>query len=235
LKEGSIPNIRRVLVVFLHRINHSGKGRSRIKRLAVLASGRGSNLANIHRAILDGKVSNVELALVVSNNSKSGAMEYATANDIRHVHISLLKSSSDAPQYERDFLTALENIDIIALAGYMKRLPDVIVERYANRILNVHPALLPMFGGASMYGQHVHDAVLAAGCKVSGATVHLVTNEYDEGAIVMQKCCTVKDDDTAETLAQRVRKLEFELYPQAIYLLANDRIVIQGKRTTILS
>src|ERR1041385_863407 len=118
--------------------------------------------------------------------------------------------------------SALETykIDIVALAGYMKRLPDVIVERFANRILNVHPALLPMFGGASMYGQHVHEAVLAAGCKVSGATVHLVTNEYDEGAIVLQKCCAVKNDDTAETLARRVRDVEFELYPLAIDLLA---------------
>jgi phosphoribosylglycinamide formyltransferase-1 len=162
-------------------------------------------------------------------------MEYAAANQIPFAHVSLLQSGSDTAQYERDFLSALESheIDIIALAGYMKRLPDVIVQRYANRILNVHPALLPLFGGASMYGQAVHEAVLAAGCKVSGATVHLVTNEYDEGAIVLQKCCAVKDEDTAEALASRVRKLEFELYPAAIDLLATDRIVVEGKRTRI--
>ena len=162
-------------------------------------------------------------------------MEYAATNHIPHAHISLLKSGNDAAQYERDFLATLENIDIIALAGYMKRLPDVIVERFANRILNVHPALLPAFGGASMYGQYVHEAVLAAGCKVSGATVHLVTTEYDEGAIVLQKCCAVKDSDIAETLARRVRDVEFEIYPQAIELLATGRIIVEGKKTLIKS
>jgi phosphoribosylglycinamide formyltransferase-1 len=225
--------------VFLHHSNHrakdDSKGRSRIKRLAVLASGRGSNLANIHRTILEGRLASAELALVVSNNSKSGAMEFAAANNIPNAHNSLLKSGNDVEQYNRDFADVLQshNIDIIALAGYMKRLPDVIVERYANRILNVHPALLPMFGGAQMYGQFVHEAVLAAGCKVSGATVHLVTNEYDEGAIVLQKCCPVKDTDTVETLSRRVRNLEFELYPIAIDLLATDRIIVEGKRTRI--
>lgn len=164
-------------------------------------------------------------------------MEYAAEHGIPLQHISLLRSGGDEATYANDFLTALErnNIDIIALAGYMKRLPDVIVERYANRILNVHPALLPMFGGASMYGQYVHEAVLAAGCKVSGATVHLVTNEYDEGAIVMQKCCEVRDDDSAETLAKRVRQLEFDLYPLAIDFLARDKIHTQGNRTTLLT
>ena len=164
-------------------------------------------------------------------------MEFAAANNIPSQHISLLKSGNDDAQYERDFLAALTShqVDILALAGYMKRLPAVIVQHYSNRILNVHPALLPMFGGAAMYGVYVHEAVLAAGCKVSGATVHLVTDEYDEGAIVLQKCCPVKDDDTAETLARRVRNIEFEIYPQAIDLLASDKIVIEGKRTKILS
>jgi phosphoribosylglycinamide formyltransferase-1 len=119
-------------------------------------------------------------------------------------------------------------IDLIALAGYMKKLPDAVVDAFENKILNVHPALLPSFGGASMYGRRVHEEVLSRGCKVSGATVHLVTKEYDAGPIVMQKCCEVKENDTPETLERRVRKVEYEIYPQAIQLVAEGRAVVEN-------
>jgi phosphoribosylglycinamide formyltransferase-1 len=202
----------------------------------VLASGRGSNLAHIHGEIVAGRLASVELAVVISNNSGSGAMEYARTHGIPTMHISLLRSGNDQARYEQDLLHALRShgAEIIALAGYMKRLPDGIVEAYEHRILNVHPALLPMFGGNAMYGRHVHEAVLAAGCKVSGATVHLVTKEYDAGPIVLQQCCPVKEDDTPESLSERVRKLEFELYPVGIDLIARDKIVVEGKRARIL-
>ncbi len=125
-------------------------------------------------------------------------------------------------------------IDIIALAGYLKKLPDAFVDRFNNRIVNVHPALLPSFGGSAMYGMRVHEAVLERGCKVSGATVHFVTMDYDAGPIILQKCCPVQEDDSPESLQRRVRKIEFELFPKAIGLLAQDKLIVKNNRVHIL-
>jgi phosphoribosylglycinamide formyltransferase-1 len=167
---------------------------------------------------------------VVSNNSKSGALEYARSHGIQAEHISLISCGEDERKYCETLGTILRQarIDLIALAGYMKKLPDSIVDSFENRILNVHPALLPSFGGSSMYGKRVHEAVLARGCKVSGATVHIVTHEYDAGPIVMQQCCEVKEGDTVETLERRVRKVEYEVYPKAIELVASERAIVDN-------
>jgi phosphoribosylglycinamide formyltransferase-1 len=175
------------------------------------------------------------LALVISNNSKSGALEFARRERIKSEHLSIVTAGNDTKVYEEEFLRILrENqIDIIALAGYMKKIPNTVVDAYENRILNVHPALLPSFGGSEMYGPRVHEAVIARGCKVSGATVHFVTNEFDAGPIVMQSCCPVFDLDTPELLEQRVRAIEFEIYPKAIALLARDKIMVEINRTYI--
>ncbi len=137
---------------------------------------------------------------------------------------------------ERDIIEEMDarSIDIIALAGYLKKLPDALVNRFQFKIVNVHPALLPSFGGSAMYGIRVHEAVLARGCKVSGATVHFVTQEYDAGPIILQKCCPVKETDTPETLQHRVRKIEFEIFPKAIELLAQDKITVENHRVHIL-
>ena len=207
-----------------------------IKRLAIFASGAGSNLAHIHREIVGGRLPGAELALVVSNNSRCGAMEFARSNGIPAHHLSLFVSG-DEGRFQRDVTRVIEEteIEIIALAGYLKKLPDALVDRYQYKILNVHPALLPSFGGSAMYGIRVHEAVLARGCKVSGATVHFVTSEYDTGPIVLQKCCRVDENDTPETLQHRVRKIEFELFPQAIELLANERLAIENNRVHIIS
>ena len=126
-------------------------------------------------------------------------------------------------------------IDIIVLAGYLKRLPDMLVDRFEYKIVNVHPALLPSFGGSAMYGIRVHEAVLARGCKVSGATVHFVTSEYDAGPIILQQCCPVTEGDTPETLQRRVRKIEFDIFPKAIALLAQDKLKIENNRVHIIS
>ncbi len=185
---------------------------------------------------MEGRLASVQLALVISNNSTSGALEYARKNGIAAEHVYLVRSGNDEAKYEEDFLRALQaaDTDIIALAGYMKKLPDSIVHAYQNRILNVHPALLPSFGGAAMYGVRVHEAVLARGCKVSGATVHLVTSDYDAGPIIMQKCCPVREDDTAETLQRRVRIIEYEIFSKGIDLVARDKVrVIDGRATII--
>lgn len=126
--------------------------------------------------------------------------------------------------FAADLEAALDGADWICLAGFMRLLPEAVVERWRGRILNIHPALLPKFGGKGMYGHHVHEAVLAAGEAESGCTVHLVTKEYDEGAAVMQARCPVLPDDTADTLAARVLTLEHETYYKAL------KAAIDGQR-----
>ena len=193
-------------------------------RLAVFASGRGSNLEAIYNSIVTGSLHGVELALVVSNNSNSGALAFADQKHIPARHLSLLKSGNDQDAFQNEMLRILaqEGIDIIVLAGYMKKLPDVVIKKYNGRIINVHPALLPEFGGKGMYGLNVHNAVIASGSKVSGATVHVVEGEYDSGKIILQKLCPVLDDDTPESLAERINKIEHILLPQAIQILADS-------------
>jgi phosphoribosylglycinamide formyltransferase 1 len=193
-------------------------------------------LAHIHREITEGRLAGAELAFVLSNNSDAGALQYARKHGIPSLHLSLKRCGNDAPQFEREMTRAMTDngIDMIALAGYLKKLPDRFVESFEYKILNVHPALLPSFGGSGLYGLRVHEAVLARGCKVSGATVHFVTQEYDAGPIIMQKSCPVKEDDTPETLQRRVRDMEFEIFPKAIALFAQDKILVENNRAHIL-
>lgn len=191
-------------------------------RLAVLASGQGTNLQNIHQTIQSGELSGVELALVVSNNSKAGAMEFAKEHGIESAHISAVRHGDQERADEALLeLLVITQVDIVVLAGYLKKLPSAVIEKFHGRILNVHPALLPAFGGPGMFGKHVHEAVIARGCKVSGATAHLVTEDYDEGPIVLQACCDVSDNETPQTLSRKVREIEFRLLPQAITIVAN--------------
>jgi len=132
-------------------------------------------------------------------------------------------------------LSALSNhgIEMIVLAGYMKKIPPEVVSQYSNRILNIHPALLPSFGGKGMFGHYVHEAVLETGCKVTGVTVHIVDEVYDRGPIVAQSCVPVHDDDTAETLAARVLRTEHRLYPEVLQLFAEGRVQVEGRKVTI--
>ncbi|MDP4221384.1 MAG: phosphoribosylglycinamide formyltransferase [Bacteroidota bacterium] len=193
-------------------------------RLAVFASGRGSNLEAIYNSIESGSLRNIELALVVSNNSNSGALEFAKRKNINGIHLSVLKCNNDLHEFERRLLEALNNtrIDLIALAGYMKKLPGAVLEKYRGRIVNVHPALLPEFGGSGMYGLNVHRAVLEAGRNISGASVHLVEGEYDSGKIILQESCPVEPGDTPEILAERITKIEHRILPQAIGIIAES-------------
>jgi phosphoribosylglycinamide formyltransferase 1 len=165
---------------------------------------------------------NVELMLVVSNNSRSGALEFARVAGIHSCHLST-RTHVDLAQAMLDVMYQFR-IDLIVLAGYMRLLPKEVVEAYAGRILNIHPALLPEFGGAQMYGLRVHEAVIADHRKLSGATVHLVTNSYDEGQIVMQQRCEVREDDTPRSLQERVQQVEYDLYPKAIAKIAAQMI-----------
>lgn len=187
------------------------------KHLAVFASGGGSNLRALYDATHGGVLQEAEVSLVISNNSKCGAIEFAKEKNISAEHISSLKYGSDEQAEEKILQVLQENdIDLVVLAGYMKKLPDTVVEKYKGRIVNIHPALLPKHGGEGMYGLNVHRAVLASGDSQSGATVHFVEGEYDTGTIIMQERCEVLPSDTPESLQSRVKELEHTLYPQAI-------------------
>ncbi|HNR66471.1 MAG TPA: phosphoribosylglycinamide formyltransferase [bacterium] len=202
-------------------------------KLAVFISGRGSNL----QAILD-QIDNSELdaqvACVISNRSEAGGLGIAQQHGIKAVHLSPKQFASEQ-DYEKALLAVLQEADtnLIVLAGYLKMLPQLVIHLYKNRIINIHPALLPSFGGKGMFGIHVHEAVLEYGCKVSGATVHLVDENYDTGVPILQECVPVKCSDTPESLAARVLEVEHRLLPAAIKLFVQDRIVIDNRRIVI--
>jgi phosphoribosylglycinamide formyltransferase-1 len=201
--------------------------------IAVFASGRGSNFVAILHAIERGELP-ARVAVLVSDKSSAGALDLARAHNIPAVHLSPAQFPGEEAYTDRLLALLSEHrVELIALAGYLKKIPGRVVQQYRNRIVNIHPALLPKFGGRGMYGIHVHKAVLAAGEKMSGATVHLVDEEYDHGAIVMQKTVEVKPHDTPETLAARVLEVEHELYPQVLRAFAEGRVRINGNSVWI--
>ncbi len=188
-------------------------GTSAPVRLGVLASGRGSNFVAIADAIDDGRL-RAEVGVVVSNNSSAGALQTAQARGIATAHV----SGKTHPDPGAAILATLaeHRVDVIVLAGYMKRLDPRVCEAYRERALNIHPAPLPRFGGQGMFGIHVHEAVLAAGASTSGPTVHWVTDEYDEGAVLAHRPVPVEPGDTAQSLAARVLAAEHDLYWRVI-------------------
>ena len=201
--------------------------------IGVFASGRGSNFQAILDAIDQG-ILPARVSVLLSNKSDAGAFEIARAHSIPTVHLSQ-KSFADEALYAAAMLQVLRihDVGLIALAGYLKKIPTLVVCKFRNRILNIHPALLPSFGGHGMYGHHVHEAVLASGAKLSGATVHLVDEEYDRGPIVLQKTVSVDVSDTPETLAAKVLKVEHEIYPLALKAFAEHRATIMGRSVWI--
>ena len=196
-------------------------------QLAVLGSGRGSNFQAILSAIQQGTLQGVRVSVVISNNSAAGILAIARAHALPVLHLSQ-KQFATEDGFVDAMLDALRvhGANFLVLAGYMKRLPTRVVNAYRNRILNIHPALLPDFGGEGMYGIHVHRAVLAAGREVSGATVHLVDEEYDRGAIVVQQEVPVSLGETPESLAAKVLAVEHAIYPEAIRLFAEGRVTV---------
>lgn len=203
-------------------------------KIGVFASGAGSNFIAIHEAAMSGRLS-AEIRLVVSNNSSAGALEYARGTGIPALHLSS-KTVADETALPRAFLSALaeHDVDFVVLAGYMKLMPREVIAAYPRRITNIHPALLPKFGGKGMFGMHVHEAVLASGDAVSGATVHLVDEVFDHGAIILQRTVPVMPGDTPQTLAARVLEVEHAIYPEALQLFAGDRLHFDGSHVTIL-
>ncbi|MCH7495089.1 MAG: phosphoribosylglycinamide formyltransferase [Candidatus Marinimicrobia bacterium] len=202
-------------------------------RIAIFASGNGSNAESIMRASREGRLE-ADVELILSNNPKAGVLEKAQAYEVKHTVIESGDFGSEA-EYVKTVCEILdaEKINFIALAGYLKMIHPDLIDKYNNKITNIHPALLPSFGGKGFYGKRVHEAVLVSGCKVSGVTVHIVDKEYDRGPIVAQTSVPVLDDDTPETLAERVLIEEHKIYPETLQLFAENRVVVKGRITTI--
>ena len=200
-------------------------------RLGVLISGGGTTLMNILEYVRQGRL-NAEVAVVISSRSSVSGVERAK-NAGLDVKIIRKKDHVDIDEFSRHIEEELEiaKVDLVIQAGWLCLWK--IPAKYENRVMNIHPALLPSFGGQGMWGHHVHEAVLKTGCKVSGCTVHFCTNEYDKGPIIVQRACEVKDDDTPDTLAARVFEQECIAYPRAIELFAEGRISVENNITKI--
>lgn len=203
--------------------------------IAVLVSGhgRGSNFQAIVDATESGAVP-ARVRLLVSTNAECGAVERAANHGIETLVLSPRNFDSEVAFDEAVAEAILSRgIDLICLAGYMRKLTPEFLRQFRNRIMNIHPALLPAFGGQGMYGRRVHEAVIESGAKFSGATVHFVDEEYDHGPIITQAIVSVADDDTPQTLADRVLRAEHRIYPEAIAFFAQGRLSVNGRRVRV--
>lgn len=204
-------------------------------KLAVLVSGGGTNLQAIIDSIEDGAVTNARIAVVISNNKNAYALERAEKHQIEGICISP-KDYEDRAAFCQALLKALKErkIDLIVLAGYLVVIPEQMIQEYRNRIINVHPSLIPAFCGTGYYGLKVHEAALARGVKVTGATVHFVDEGTDTGPIILQKPVPVEQGDTPEVLQRRVmEQAEWKILPKAIDLIANGKVTVENGRVYI--
>jgi len=201
--------------------------------IAVLLSGGGTTLQNIIDHIEAGKL-DANIACVVSSRPDVFGLERAAKHGLPTATVSRKEFAADVEAFNAAVWNVLRqyDLDMIALAGFMSLLH--VPPEFENRIMNTHPALIPSFCGKGMYGHHVHEAVIEYGCKTSGATIHFVDEHYDHGPIILQECVPVLDDDTPDTLAERVQAMERKLYPEAIQYFAEGRIRVEGRRVRIL-
>lgn len=201
-------------------------------KVAVLVSGGGTNLQAIIDSIENGKITNTEIVAVISNNKNAYALERAEKAGIKAMCISP-KDYENRELFNSALLQAVEEsgADLVVLAGFLVVIPEEMIQKYRNRIINVHPSLIPSFCGTGYYGLKVHEAALARGVRVSGATVHFVDEGTDTGPIILQKAVEVLDGDTPEILQKRImERAEWIILPMAIDLIANDKIeVVDGK------
>jgi phosphoribosylglycinamide formyltransferase-1 len=201
-------------------LNHDDQHGLKRLRLGVLASGGGTNLQSIIDRSLDGSLA-AEVVVVISNNSGAGALDRARKHGIAALHISAAtEGSAEAADSRMVGEMTVRGVDLVVLAGYMKRIGPALLGAFAERIINIHPALLPRFGGKGMYGMRVHEVVIASGETESGPTVHLVDSQYDHGKIIAQRRVPVLPGDTPEMLQKRVLAVEHELLPRTIQELA---------------
>ena len=201
-------------------------------RIAVLVSGGGTNLQALIDAEKDGIIKNGKIELVLSSKEGVYALERAKNADIKTVVVAR-KDYSNIEEYSLKLIEVLKenNIDLIVLAGFMTIISESVSRAFENKIVNVHPALIPSFCGKGYYGLHVHEEALKKGVKLSGATVHFVTEVCDSGPIILQKAVEVKDDDTPETLQRRIMgEAEWKILPEAVSLICQGKVkVIDGK------
>jgi len=195
-----------------------------MKKIAVFASGRGSNFEAILKKTRQSRLK-AEICLVVSGNPSAVALETAGREGIP-CHI-------QTPAETGEELLALlkrHGVDLILLCGYMRKIPAVVVAAYPNAIMNIHPALLPAFGGKGCYGIHVHEKVIESGARITGVTVHFADLEYDQGPIILQRAVEVRDDDTPRILQARVLKTEHDVYWRAVDLVVRGKVRVEGRR-----
>lgn len=204
-------------------------------RTAVMVSGGGTNLQAIIDGIASGKITNTELSAVISNNKGAYALERARKAGIRDIVVSP-KDYADRSLFNKALVETVDSlkVDLIVLAGYLVVIPPEMIEKYENRIINIHPSLIPAFCGTGFYGLKVHEAALERGVKVTGATVHFVDKGTDTGPIILQKAVGVENGDTPKVLQRRVmEQAEWVLLPEAIDLIANGRVAVVDGKTVI--
>ena len=204
-------------------------------KLAVLVSGGGTHLQAIIDAISAGKITNACISVVISNNANAYALERARAHGIEALCISP-KDFESREAFNQAFLDKLNsyNVDLVVLAGFLVVLPEMMIKEYTNRIVNIHPSLIPSFCGKGFYGLKVHEGVLARGVKVTGATVHFVDEGTDTGPIILQKAVEVEQGDTPEVLQRRVmEQAEWVILPKAIDLIANGKVSVEDGHVII--
>lgn len=204
-------------------------------KVAVCVSGGGTNLQAIIDAIDNKTITNTEISVVISNNPGAYALERAKKHGIEAVCISP-KEYADREAFNQAFLEKLDSYqaDLVVLAGFLVVIPEIMVEKYKNRIINIHPSLIPSFCGTGYYGLKVHEGVLKRGVKVTGATVHFVDEGTDTGPIILQKAVLVKQDDTPEILQRRVmEEAEWKIMPKAIDLIANGKVKVVDHKVVI--
>lgn len=206
-----------------------------MKNIVVLVSGGGTNLQALIDASERGEIENGRISCVVSSNPNAYAIGRAKKHGIDYAVIRR-KDYESLESYD-EALTALlleKKADLVVLAGFMTILGDKVIKQFENRMINIHPSLIPSFCGAGFYGLKVHEAALARGVKVTGATVHFVNEICDGGPIILQKAVEISDDDTAETLQRKVmEQAEWKILPKAVSLFCSDKISVQGGRTII--
>lgn len=204
-------------------------------KLAVCVSGGGTNLQAIIDAIDSGRITNAQIEVVISNNANAYALERADRNGIKNICISP-KNFETREAFNDAFLKELDsyNVDLVVLAGFLVVIPPEMIKKYRNRIINIHPSLIPSFCGTGYYGLKVHEGVLSRGVKVTGATCHFVDEGTDTGPIILQKAVEVEQDDTPEVLQRRVmEQAEWIIMPKAIDLIANGKITVEDGKVII--
>ena len=208
-----------------------------MKNIVVLVSGGGTNLQVLIDAVESGEIKNGVIKCVISSKPDAYALERAKKHGIK-TRVLVRKEYPDSVEYSRDILKAIreEQADLVVYAGFMTILDELVCKAMPNKMINIHPALIPSFCGKGYYGLHVHEEALKRGVKVTGATVHFVTEVCDGGSIIIQKAVEVKNGDTPEILQRRVmEQAEWKILPQAVALFCDDKIVVHGDTTEILN